>query len=740
MKPRQALWILVPVAALLLPELTGIRYFWGPHTAQWVYPIAVYIRSRLASGHLPLWNPYIYGGMPLIGHPDWGIFYPFNLWVGVVPPLLFLAWNALFHLVMAGVGLALWLRMSGCRNMAAVLGGLAFATSASMMGFLDHPSRLEVAAWWPWLLICLDRGWPLGAALVMAVQGLAGDPFGVLLSGIAAFVVIWIKQRDQEGFISSISLWLPALGTGACLAAVQWLPYSAMWRRSMRYHVATLTGPQLALHDLPRLLLPGATLFDRALPLLVLLLALLVWRKQSSQQWLSAQGLAVLVFVGIVMALGLSGPAGRLDALLQQRLSHVADLGNSTFAWQILERMWRGIIGDEPMRWLDYSLFAVCGLAAFGLEAVAERLGEARGRLVLGLWLAVAANCLAVAWFCMPPRQKGEVQPPPQWADVAPVEGRLAIADNADPRMLNWGCAAQVQNATGTARLAPRDTLDFIAFAAWGRTADEDDSKNILQHECRVPTNVLNTRVMRAIGVRQVYDENLQGRLIARTVAEPLPRFRIAAPVPGWMTMQRLPDETGSGSMESGEATDTMININLLNHLDDSQVDLLHQTLLDQMADVHPGPRVEVPVSVKLVSETPERLVLDATTPDQALLVDTDAFDAGWQATVNGLRRPVYEADGISRAVPLFAGKNHVVVEFNPIPFRSGIAVSLGTILLLILGRIWREIRPRRKASPLGDPVPLPPASTQAAPPEPSAPLAPEAAPAPPEPEPPAAT
>ena len=41
------------------------------------------------------------------------------------------------------------------------------------------------------------------------------------------------------------------------------------------------------------------------------------------------------------------------------------------------------MIGDEPLRWLDYSLFAVCGLAAFGLEAVAEWLGR---RVRSGYW------------------------------------------------------------------------------------------------------------------------------------------------------------------------------------------------------------------------------------------------------------------------------------------------------------------------------------------------------------------
>ena len=109
----------------------------------------------------------------------------------------------------------------------------------------------------------------------------------------------------------------------------------------MRFHLAALNGPQLSFNDMPNLLLPGGTLFDRALPLLVLVLALLVVRKQNATQWLSAQGLAVLVFVGIVMALG-DVRAGSWNAVLLQHVTTAARNGNSTFAWNLLEHGWRG--------------------------------------------------------------------------------------------------------------------------------------------------------------------------------------------------------------------------------------------------------------------------------------------------------------------------------------------------------------------------------------------------------------
>jgi len=63
-----------------------------------------------------------------------------------------------------------------------------------------------------------------------------------------------------------------------------------------------------------------------------------------------------------------------------------------------------------------------------------------------------------------------------------------------------------------------------------------------------------------------------------------------------------------------------------------------------------------------------DRVVLEAdiSPPEPAWLVYLDSFHPGWQASVNGVATPVFEADLAFKAVPLPAGKSTVRLEFVP--------------------------------------------------------------------------
>jgi len=88
-----------------------------------------------------------------------------------------------------------------------------------------------------------------------------------------------------------------------------------------------------------------------------------------------------------------------------------------------------------------------------------------------------------------------------------------------------------------------------------------------------------------------------------------------------------------------------------------------------------------------------------------ALLVVTDLDYPGWQATVDGLPAPIYRANYLFRAVPVPPGAHTVVMRFDPLSVRVGLAASLLTLLgALVLLRAWR---PRRvSAGVAGDNVP----------------------------------
>ena len=82
-------------------------------------------------------------------------------------------------------------------------------------------------------------------------------------------------------------------------------------------------------------------------------------------------------------------------------------------------------------------------------------------------------------------------------------------------------------------------------------------------------------------------------------------------------------------------------------------------------------------------------LAVASSTP--GLLVLSELWYPGWQATVNGGPEPVLLANRALRAIPVPGGQSTVVLRFTPFSWRLGLAAGgLGVFLLLLLARPWR--------------------------------------------------
>jgi hypothetical protein len=83
----------------------------------------------------------------------------------------------------------------------------------------------------------------------------------------------------------------------------------------------------------------------------------------------------------------------------------------------------------------------------------------------------------------------------------------------------------------------------------------------------------------------------------------------------------------------------------------------------------------------------PDRLVLSADLVAPGLLVIADTYYPGWRAWVDGEETPIYPANLLFRAVHLAAGTHTVVLRYQPLSFRLGMAVSAAA--WLALGALW---------------------------------------------------
>jgi uncharacterized membrane protein YfhO len=80
-----------------------------------------------------------------------------------------------------------------------------------------------------------------------------------------------------------------------------------------------------------------------------------------------------------------------------------------------------------------------------------------------------------------------------------------------------------------------------------------------------------------------------------------------------------------------------------------------------------------------------------------ALLVLSEPYYPGWQATVDGEPVPVLRADYILRAIPVPPGEHTIQVTFRPFSFAAGATISVLTGVVLIVTFILQRSRIKRE-------------------------------------------
>ncbi|HQW19083.1 MAG TPA: YfhO family protein [Rhodocyclaceae bacterium] len=102
---------------------------------------------------------------------------------------------------------------------------------------------------------------------------------------------------------------------------------------------------------------------------------------------------------------------------------------------------------------------------------------------------------------------------------------------------------------------------------------------------------------------------------------------------------------------------------------------------------------------IDIVEARAQRYRINVEVAHDAWLFLADANYPGWQATVNGVRQPVYSAQVLGKAVRLKAGRNVVELRYVPWSFYSGAVLSGITLLLILVILLRRPVANLRKRS-----------------------------------------
>ncbi len=706
---------LLLLALFFAPALTGSKVlytadFSGSDLLEMNVPRRALAAQALRQGRLPHWTPLLGNGYPLLAEGQSGLFYPTTLPLFLALPLP-LATNLtlLSTLGLAMLGGYVLARAHGIRPGAAAITALAWGLGAVMVLRLKHVNLVQVIAWLPASLACVEAllrsgraRWSLLACAIWALQILAGHPHAAYLSGLGVvlyFLTRWVCGDAVRPTRAAALLAGAALGALA-LSAIQWMPTAELVQVSLRGRPFTweaATAYPFRLTDLARLVRPfaGGNPAEATVPLQGLAETGVFWESHA--------------YLGLVpLALALAAPFLRrerrttglaLAALLCLVLALGRTGGLYWLAWKLLPGF---SLFRFPARFLILFAALMALLAGLGAEGLLSRL---RGRT------ATAAACLlviltAVDLYGLSARYQGYLpagwfEAPPTVALLGPDPGRISTP-TADQTWQKVYLMAGGWQGDPELFLAHRDTLAPDASALWGvahhsdRILQEggiellhyaslqkairagtapagpvltysDEAVRLLERQN--VTHLLSFFPLQGTGLRWMASHQASPRLPG-----PLYIFRTDSPVPRFRVVgQALPTPADPDQA--------------LALLGSPHFTPLTSTLLDVPSpEGRPGSG-----QARLLLDQGDLVEVEVESASGGFLVALDNWHPAWRASVDGVPEAVLRADVAFRAVRVPAGRHRVRFQYASPAFAWGArisAVSLAVWVGLLAGAL----------------------------------------------------
>lgn len=167
-----------------------------------------FIVESLRARELPLWNPYLFAGVPFLAAGQHSFFYPFSLLFYILPLDRAYGYFLALQWVIGALTMFAFGRVLGLSRFAAVISALVYVFSGFMIVSIAFPMVISAAIWLPAVLACVERIFQegkhtppdtarqilfaLAGAIVLGVQFLAGHiEISLYVLMVAAFYAMW---------------------------------------------------------------------------------------------------------------------------------------------------------------------------------------------------------------------------------------------------------------------------------------------------------------------------------------------------------------------------------------------------------------------------------------------------------------------------------------------------------------------------------------------------------------------
>ncbi|MFN7944590.1 MAG: YfhO family protein [Blastocatellia bacterium] len=757
---RQLVWLFMLLLPLVwfYPAVAGRVALvqgdgWPQHLG-----VKVLTGRMVAQGLLPLWNPYVFGGMPLLADVYPGAFYPLNWIFALLPPKAAINTVVIVTFYQALAGAYLFARAIGNRRVAALITGIVYSFGGMMVMSLGNSAMLAAAAWLPWVMLAIEKlceraewKWISAGALFIFLQFLTSFPQltwqTALLGGAYVLYAVTLRKRSQPRWRMLAALGVMAL-CGALLSMIQLLPLRELQQQGAR---VTISYENFASHNFPlsqvaALIFPyffgGASLPPYQQPyqgawgiyvtagyvglagLLLALVALFGVRRHTAWFWAFIAYVALLLSFGDSLPFGVNHLLYRIPVFNLFRTSS-RHLFEFDFALAVLAGMgadWMMKAGQAVVqRTLKLCAAVLAGIVLLTATVYLSRGGGFRHAEllvpVLMLMLAVAAvwwlakkqtllsALIVVMVLCLDLASFGQFL---DWRTLAfDVGGHLA-----DPVTVKF--IKDRERDANSFRLLSHAPNPF------------DNSYELLNHP--------NISIVRGLASVNGYDElrlsrpaaMMGGMSIDGRVTDPS-AFDVRHQGFNLMNVRYLLTERADNSAlpaERWRKLNVFYGVEVYENLKalprawfvGQTLTLNENEILRAIKDSRlPDGQVFNPTEIALVEEAvslnatrtlqaevsvtrsePQRIELQTRSDQPGFLVLSEIYYPGWRARIDGQRTRIYRTDYTLRGLVVPAGAHRIELIYRPASFINGLTWASCGVLILLAGFVVVKLKERK--------------------------------------------
>ena len=713
------------------------------------YPWRYFQGTALRNGELPLWNPHILSGSPFLGDTESALFYPINAVFYVLP--LPIAWTLklVLNVILAGTLTALFVRAIGGSLPGAISAGIVFALAGNMTTW-QSSMITDAALWLPLICLAVHRLCfvrPGAAAFVLTAMAfaapvLAGHPemaAHLTVAGIGyAFWQSFASGRGMAAAFGRLSVFAAAGLLAIGIASIQIMPtleWLGQINHTLDFNWGTLKAREVLSffsRDIATnpnssgLLVPESAAYAGGLTLLLAPLALLHRNRR--------QAIFFLILIVAALQIVFGGPAH----WLMDQTPVMSGLKN-----------WRFLIV------IDFSLAVLAGL---GISALSEyQLSQRQARRYI--WVATTLSLAVVfagIWVLRNSRHSDVhwLQSPKSSAVFLGIGYCLVMG-----RTLDW--LRPKAFAIAALGLISVDLITYahgyFPFVSPHQIYPDAPLITFLKNHNPSKTRIVNLDATYGPNVEMMYGLSAVGgwdlglRLIKRFlegISEPtlddlhMTALKVVAfndrrldllnakyfvtntYNESYDTLAKRPDRfslvyTG-GSVQAFEnrfalpraffvpVSEHAIEIlpdedAQLTRVKDPTFDPERAVILTQMppalADLSErAPDGDEGAGIEWTHTSPNHIELRVTTKKPGVLVLSQIFYPGWQVLVDQVETPILRTDYALTGVALKEGSQIVKFVYRPASFRTGSALTVASIsiLIVVLARAGRKGRTTR--------------------------------------------